>query len=466
MSPRVIPASQRLTCDLLWHLFGHVSLSDPHKGPMSVSQVSQQWRHVALYSPFIWSNITIRLYTSSQRHLLALAHFRRSQNVPITLTIYATRPFKSWEKEALLLPHAHRFRSLHIKSITNFLVNLLWMEMDMPMPRLKAFETVIKNTSRLNINRKILSIDQNLNIIPPISDHHLVDWASWNTFGLTTLTLDTTYLWNRPDLDGVYHALANACHTLQHFEYQGPIPYINNAKLDTRLSLKFRRLRSLTVNSHGDMVPLLRFMSIPALDSLTLRDFIVYPTSATAMYPINDVVFDSDGLLRIIKQWTSITHLEIFGIDDLPSTPPKLLDYIKSLNQLSSLVLYGIGAATSIAYTLFMHDSRAPPLLPMLRRFLLAISDISPNDNLCNYLIARQRHRLPRLQRLTINLDYFQYLGNLGRLQVLLNGCNSFFVLEGPDVGQYIPIKELSLRELYPNVNKTSSKLHRSKGRY
>ena len=452
MSFQAIPASQRLTLDVLWYLFGHVCLSDPHKGPMSASQVSQCWRLVALTSPFLWCNITIRLYTNSQQHLWALAHFERSQNVPITLTIHATRHFRSWEKNALLQPYAHRFRSLHVKASAGSLTNLIWMAMDMPMPRLESLDTTISNSSRLGIRRKIVTIDENVNIIPPVCHHHLVDWGSWNTTGLTSLTLNTTRLWNKPDLDGIYHALATTRHTLQHFEYQGLAPYVNVTEV-ARLPLEFPVLRSLAVFCHDDMVPLLQLMIIPALDSLILRDFIIYPTS-TVIYPIDldglILTFDPDGLLEVIKQWTTITHLEIFGIEDLPSdeiSPPELLNYIKSLNQLSSLVLYGIGAATSIAYTLFMHDPTENPLLPKLSHFLLAINDISPDDDLCDYLIARQCHKLPRLQKLSLNLDYVRHLDELGSIGFLMDASHDVFVLHDPDVGKYIPIHEVNLRE-------------------
>ena len=62
---------------------------------------------------------------------------------------------------------------------------------------------------------------------------------------------------------------------------------------------------------------------------------------------------------KLIKQWTTIRQLEIYGIDDSDddlSLHPELSDYLESLNYLTTLVLYGIGAATSIAYTLFRHD--------------------------------------------------------------------------------------------------------------
>ena len=460
MSSQVIPASQRLTFDVLWHLFGYVCLSDPLKGPMSVSHVSQLWRLVALLSPFIWCNITIRLNTSSQQHLSSLAYFKRSQNVPIALTIHATRRFKSWEKIELLQPHAHRFRSLHVKASAGPLANLLWMEMNMPMPRLEVFDTVIPNTSRISINRKIIAIDENVDIIPPVCHPNVVHWDLWNPIGLTALTLDTTRSSNKPDLDNIYHALATTCHTLQHFEYQGFVACIDNAEVNTRTRLVFPALRSLAVLSHDDMVPLLKLMIIPALDSLSLRDFIVYPAIPTipVTEPIDidelTLTFDPDGLFQVIKQWSAITRLEIFGIDDLPpddlSPPPELLTYIRSLNQLSSLVLYGIGAATSIAYTLFMHDPTDEPLLPNLSHFLLAIVEMSPYDDLSHYLITRQRHQLPRLQKLSINLDYARHLSNLNHIDTLCDCSDEVFVFADPEVGKYIPIKEVKLLERLP----------------
>jgi hypothetical protein len=465
MSLQVIPATQRLTFDLLWLIFGYVCLSDPLKGPMSVSQVSHLWRLVALESPLIWCNITIRLCTCSQNHHLASVYFKRSRNVPISLTIHAIRHIQSWEKMELLLPHAHRFRSIHIKASVGSLANLLWLEMNMLMPRLEAFDTVISNASQISINRKIATIDEHINIIPPVSTHNLpvpvVCWDLWNPSGLTYLTLDTTRLWNKPDLDDIYHALATTCHTIQHFQYQGLIACIDNAQVNTRSRLEFPELRSLAVLCPDNMVPLLQLMTIPALDSLTLRDFIVYPATistipATELMDIDELTltFDPDGLFRVIKQWKSITHLEIFGIDDLPSDdlspPPELLNYIKSLHQLSSLVLYGIGAATSIAHALFMHDPTDEPLLPKLSRFLLAINDMAPNHDLCHYLIARRRHNLPHLQKLSINLDYIQHLRDLKRIDILWESSDNIFVFANPKVGKHIPIREVNLLEMLP----------------
>ena len=460
-------AFQRLTFDVLWHLFGIICLSDPFEGPILISQISQWWRRVALDSPLIWSSITMRLCTSSHEHPLASAFFERSQNVPITLTIYGIRPFLPWEKTNLLLPHAHRFRSLHVKASSGFLSNVLWLDLNIPMPRLETFESVIANTSRICVERITTTIDETVTqaIIPSVSTRHLICWNSWNPTGLTTLTLDTTRLLNKPDLDNIYKALATTCHTIQHFEYVGLVACID-AGVNIRTRLVFPALRSLTVLSHDDMVPLLRLMIIPALDTLILRDFIACPHIPTLprseLVDIDELTpgltFDPDGLFRVIREWKSVTHLEIYGIDDLPSDdlspPPDLLNFVKSFDQLSSLVLYGIGAPTSLSCILFTHGSEDEPLLPQLSHFLLAINmPVAPNDDLCDYLVSRQQHGLPRLQKLSVNWEYIQHLieSNRINLNILWESSNEIFVIADPEFGRYVSIEEVNLLERLPS---------------
>ena len=199
-----------LISDVLIQIFEHVSVGDPLKGPMSLSQVSLHWREVALGSSSIWSNVTVRLDTratgssESRQHTLALAYLERSHEASIALTISATRPFRDEEKMTLLQPHAWRFRSisLHIKleasTDSESLVNLIWFQLNtgMQMPLLEAFGTTLNNTG-FSIRRNIdTTIDGN-KLIPPVivtSDGSVVDWALWNPTGLTALFLDTVHI--------------------------------------------------------------------------------------------------------------------------------------------------------------------------------------------------------------------------------------------------------------------------------
>lgn len=472
---QAIDSNLRLPYDILEQIFRYVCFCDPLTGPIFASQVSRSWREAALTSPCIWSNITIKLEippTRSQRHTLPRLHLERSQSFAIELTIYARRRFTPPEEKMLLLPHAHRFRSLHVNTDTTYLASCLWLNLEMKMPRLEMFETVVSNFSSISINRKIDTIDEEVDIIPRVKkEDKKVDWDSWKPTGLTALTLDASHLHNPPkDLDNIYRVLDASRHTIQCVEYKGLVASIDKAAASThRRHLELPALRSLAVLGYDNMVPLLEFMIIPALDSLTLRDNPVYPirntseeTDLAQAQGLDELTHhvDANGLLPALQNWTSITHLEIFGVD-LPfddsdsSRPPELiLSYIKSLDQLTSLVLYGIGAATTIAYTLFKHDPTKKPLLPKLSRFLLAIIEMRQEDTLWNYLNARQHHELPRLQKLSINWGYVRHLSDLCQCDIstLWNSSVDVFVFADPEVGKHIPIEEVNLLELPDSV--------------
>jgi hypothetical protein len=76
----------------------------------------------------------------------------------------------------------------------------------------------------------------------------------------------------------------------------------------------FPALHSLAILSHDDMVPLLQFMIIPALDSLILRDFIACPHIPSELMDIDELTpgltFDPDGLFRTFEEWkfNSLSH--------------------------------------------------------------------------------------------------------------------------------------------------------------
>ena len=464
MSLQVIPASpiQCLPVDILWHIFEYVCFGDPLSGPLNVSQVSCGWRQVSLNYPFIWSKISIRLNspsaTSPSKHLLASAFFERSKNVPIGLYIYAARLFEPVERNIMiemLLRNSRRFRCLYIIANEDYLANQLWMEMGhIPMPNLEAFDTVVSGTTSSSIslttsrtNRMPTNPDDNVNIIPPVYfDDSLVYWNYWNPTGLTALTLDATGLWSPPDLDELYHVLATTRHTLQNFRYQGPISS-NSTEVNTRSRLEFPKLHSLALLCHNNMAPLLWVMIIPTLKSLILRDYTMYPATIPIEVTNDDeptlpISYDNHGLIQNIKQWTTVNHLEIYGINnsDLQSDNlSELSSYVKSLKELSSLVLYGIGVATSIAHSLFQeqHDQTEEALLPKLSCLLLAVQ-----VNMSHFFVSRQSHRLPRLQKLILNSEN---VNRMNCIDILWKNCDNIFVIADPEIGEFNSIEEVKL---------------------
>ena len=321
--------SQLFDFDVLSLIFEHVALSDI-QGPIISSHVSRFWREVALESPRIWSNVTIKLEANTmgipQQHLWAFAYFNRSKNLPIILNIHASRHFETWEKEKLLLPQSHRFVSLHFKASEGSVANMLWMQMgtNMPLPNLEVFDTEISGSSRITLNRNPeIATDDSENIIPPVCDS-LVFWDHWKPTGLTALTLETACLWNKPDFDDICDILATRCHTLQRFHYLGLISSIDDTGVN-RNHLEFPELRTLTVFCNDDMVPLLRLMIIPTLESLILRDFVQYPAAIPTRELIEDDIFRGifflPNILIVINHQSFLNfRVLITSISSHPST--------------------------------------------------------------------------------------------------------------------------------------------------
>ena len=113
------------------------------------------------------------------------------------------------------------------------------------------------------------------------------------------------------------------------------------------------------------------------------------------------------------------------------------------MHQLSSLVLYGDGVATSVAHALFMHDPAEEPLLPLLSHLILGINDIIADSDfdLCRFLNARQEHSLPRLRKLSVNWKYIQHFIESDRMNILWEGSDEVLVVADPEYGAHVIIR-------------------------
>ena len=148
-------------------------------------------------------------------------------------------------------------------------------------------------------------------------------------------------------------------HFADFFRYQGPIASIqvDSAEVRTRIRLEFPELRSLAILFEDNMVPLLQLMPviILMLESLTVRDVITYYSATTipTTFAIantdiyHDFTFYPNGFFHAIKQWTTIRHLEIYGIDDSNL----------SSDNLSELSSYVLTKSTLVTHCLWDWDS-------------------------------------------------------------------------------------------------------------
>ncbi|KAF8966126.1 hypothetical protein BDZ97DRAFT_721074 [Flammula alnicola] len=191
-----------------------------------------------------------------------------------------------------------------------------------------------------------------------------------------------------PSLEDVYAILKSTAATLENIVYEA-IVTIRRSSPQRLRRLNLPRLRGLNVTSCGDHFTLFLDMieAAPLLDALILRDILKCPRTRHVMNPpahhstLGSV--DGDALLRIIGRWTSIKSLLLLSIDPLPDQ--QTLRYIKSLDHLLQLELYGRGGPAKFANALFSagaHVSRNSRIF-FAQHSTSMIGSISP-DTYCN----------------------------------------------------------------------------------
>jgi hypothetical protein len=155
----VIPAFERLPYDLLGYIFIFICLGDPLQNPMIISHICRWWRLVALDSSSIWSNVTIRLCTTSngtsQKHLLAsLSEYPdNAYNL-----CHSLLPVLGEDRADCAACAPSSFGAYRNQCRTQNSGQATLMELNIPMPCLDALNSVISNTSRIrSIERSLLT---------------------------------------------------------------------------------------------------------------------------------------------------------------------------------------------------------------------------------------------------------------------------------------------------------------------
>lgn len=376
------------------------------KGPTTISHLCHSWRAASLQTPFLWTKITMRMYYYSQVYELVISRFERSGKRPLDITIHCMRNIRNQEKERLIFPHAHRIRRLVVHSIGGgLLAKDIWAQLNVHMPLLESFDTHILPDSRFCAMREVTSPDDLTSLIPFTSPTMPLDWVHWNPVGLTSLMLESQSFSSHIPMFALYTILSSNASTLQHFTYEGLTPVLDAD--DYCPPIQFPQLHTLYLSYFDDIIPLLALFESPNLRSLTLRNFIACPSSPTTFDDDDQVLPDHlfatapDQLLESLGRWSGILReLEIYGIDDVPEEQTAL--YLRSLEHLETLYLYGRGGAERFAEILFSQDAEdgfEAPLLPMLTCLLCTAQNHGERFDLQDYLSIRQRQKLPRLEK-------------------------------------------------------------------
>ncbi|KIM44251.1 hypothetical protein M413DRAFT_25683 [Hebeloma cylindrosporum] len=413
----------RLPYDVLWYMFGFILSDDVSRSPTTISHLCRSWRLAALQTPFLWSHITMVLgHDMNQKNELAQSRFERADNHPIDLTIRARRHFSDAEKSQLILPNAHRLRRLTIESfLGQFSLPLLWDAFPRRMPLLDEFYGLSMPETRVHMIRKPaarFSDSEEFSSLIPFGlkdlNPHRLSFVTCDVYcpkNLTTIVLAPTGLFLQPTLSDIHRILSGTASTLQHFEYEGPTPYLCS---DTKYKpIEFPDLYSISIGYSDDVVPFLCFFKAPGLKRLDLLSFKHSPT--TPIIPRTygqQIPTNPKKLLRVISQWKSLHHLGLFAIGELPANAT--LQYIQCLDSLEYLVLYH---AHSFAKVLCSQGSnKSSILLPNLKNLLYTAAGYE--SQLLSFLKARNSHNLGPLECLVVDIDPKFLDARAGRLSV------------------------------------------------
>lgn len=449
---RPVAAASRLSYDILWYLFGFVMIDNGDKGPTTISHVCHSWRAVALQTPFLWTKITMRMYYYSQVHKLAISRFERSGKRPLDITIHCMRNLRDQEKEVLIFSQAHRIRRLVVHSAGGGqLAKDIWAQLNVHMPLLESFDTCILPDSRFCATREVTSPDDLTSLIPFTSPTMALDWMHWNPIGLTSLTLESQSFSSHIPMFASNTILTSNAGTLQHFAYEGLTPVLDAD--DYCPPIQFPQLHSLYLSYFDDIIPLLVLFESPNLRSLTLRNFIACPSNPTFDdddHVLPDHLFATapDQLLEALGRWSgSLRELKIYGIDDVPEE--QTAQYLRSLVHLESLYLYGRGGAERFAEILFSQDAEdgfEAPLLPKLTHLLCTAHNHDERLDLLDYLSIRKQQKLPRLEKLILNIKFYSFLLEaVGSLDFLKDASIVLKAVDNPVQFQGVLLQERTM---------------------
>ncbi|KAK0440179.1 uncharacterized protein EV420DRAFT_1135516 [Desarmillaria tabescens] len=306
-----------------------------------VMHVCHRWRQVAIHTPALWTTLHISRSRKALDNLPSVKDFRnpmpwvtehlmRSQCLPLDISLDCRHiSIKSVFNQ--LIPESHRWRSLviTIPSVQD-LPNALSSLKKIPAPALETLEiTSLKYHDSIAPN---LTSFFRGGLSPNLSHVRLnrvsLSWLAFPLKGLTTLDLRFIIWPTFPHLAEMLSGSPNLQNLVLHIDNTA-------AKLLNRrgrAAISIPSLRSLEIRlfSQGlpTICPFLQIFSIPALESLTLREvtssdwcrIVVYFRVNCTSYPVLRHLRLSciRGLISVdssaVRAFPQLTHLSLNGI--------------------------------------------------------------------------------------------------------------------------------------------------------
>ncbi|KAF8060749.1 hypothetical protein FPV67DRAFT_1423717 [Lyophyllum atratum] len=347
--------------------------------PITISQVSSRWRHVAISTRALWSTIIITFPTSRDQLSRAVTWLKRSQSYPLDIFLDFRDPSWDWElpesahtfrwqdMEAILrliLTHVKRWKRFKLLTDTwaPIFTFLYYTRRVMSAPILESLSLSRCNAFFASKDAKFAPVEMK-NSIPLFGGLALeklrevsltgvhVDWAKSSLYKLTALELMYLACDVTPSLDEFTNILT-ACPDLQHLTIVGRGPRIDllpsgdspihgdGADDVSTKPLRIIKLSQLISFTFGFLdvdyaLKILSLFSFPAIEDLVLEGLM-------DLDPLTLQNLDASPILRRLSRRNPST--------DSP-TPIQL-------SQIHSLKLIGINASKDTFLRLFddLHD--------------------------------------------------------------------------------------------------------------
>jgi hypothetical protein len=392
-----------LPYDILFDIFNLFTLPCPEVPSLSVtftlSHVCHSWRHVALTSPRLWTDLSIRLPWSRCHpdHILWVQELiSRSNEFSLSLQLHID-PFSVGTALSLIISNSRRIRKLSICMIVNG-DDKFQRNCNVGMPLLEHFSLSVAESMFLAVSMVPDAEGQSFNL--PLRTQRIESDAC-SLRNLTTLSLKNLPNTRRSPLNpcDLRTVLYNSRNSLQHLEVYDH--GINLSHPPAPLSLP--NLLSLAIGfvdpgiSISDLNQFIRMLRLPNLRTLSLQDVLRFPTLS---YPIANspahVSYSTDMLLAL-RQFDTVENLHMSGVKC--RTASSAVSLVRSFPKLRSLSL--IKCDTNLVFSFLHGRPHASPSPTGSLLEDLALCTIRPKD-LVAFLEQRSASKLPKLQSLTI----------------------------------------------------------------
>lgn len=360
------------------------SLYDCNSATQVVSQVSRQFRAVAIGTPCLWANVYIRDLPAARFHVLQTC-LERSQSLLLNIIIHDdTSAMHSQSYLPILLGHHHRWRTLSVASISpsyvqNFICMLqplhtpglesltIQVYSDFPDPRKgRAYSHILEHGAP---NLQILNL-LNISILsclpPVITLKNLTNWI-----------FQPTRAMDFGEIIGILEAATSL--TILKLSSQALLPSTGSKLSSINLPSLVELFLDFNKLEETSLLQLFTALYMPGLKVLGIRD-VIHELAAS----VTHIIWSGSG-----SRYPLLDSLELQSVE---FTDLFTVDSDRPLQSITSLALLDSNEDEALETAIASAEESNSPLWPRLQ--ILKISNCNM-DTLQDFIVSRIEAGIP-----------------------------------------------------------------------